>query len=77
LGCSCKKKYKANNLDDERIVKEALSTYKKYVIEENSFDEYWDELYVAFISVYPNSKVHTKAYVKEQLDILWEYRNRI
>lgn len=77
MGCSCKKKYKSNNLDDEKIVKEALSTYQRYVINEGKFDEYWDELYAAFISVYPNSKVHTKAYVKEQLDILWEYRNRI
>ena len=76
-GCNCKKKYKANNLDDKNIVKAALDTYEKYVINEGNFDDYFDELYVAFISVYPNSKVHSRAYVKEQLDILWEYRKKI
>jgi hypothetical protein len=77
MGCNCKKNYKSNNLDNKAIVKSALDVYEKYVINENDFDTYWDELYGAFISVYPNSKVHTKSYVKEQLNILWNYRNTI
>ena len=74
MGCNCKQKYKGNNLDNPQLVQSVIDLYNQSQQIENGFEEMWNDIYAAFILVYPNTSVHTKGFVREQIEKLIKYK---
>ena len=68
MGCNCKQKYKNNNLDNPTYVNSLLDLYRLSQETENGFEEMWNEIYAAFILVYPKTSVHTKGFIKQEIE---------
>ena len=68
MGCNCKGKYKNNNLDNPNLVNSLLDLYREAQETENGFEELWNEIYAAFILVYPHTSVHTKGFIKQEIE---------
>lgn len=65
MGCGCKQK-KTNNLDNKNYVNNLVNLYNQSLQEDNGFEVYWNDIYAAFMLIFPNNKKHTKDYIKEQ-----------